>query len=520
MHRICWKAEWAPLAKRHRDRTAVVDAEGATTYADLFAAAAGVAETLRRADLSPGEAVATLVPNSRHAVVASYGIILAGVTEAPINPVLSVEDVAHCLKVAKARRYLTTRDAAAKFASLDAEPLFVDEMPRGAMGDLPAVHAEPGAWARILFTSGTTGSPKGIAHSHEGRWIANTLLRATLPIAPQPGREVLLVTPYSHGAGLMTQAFLDGGATVRLLQGVDVAVVAELLAAGKVEQMFAPPTVLAKIVRDLAGQQFDGVEAIFCGTAPLRSELYRQAKTMFGPVIRVTYGKTEVFNPITVLTPEETDRWYADPRVDESVCVGWPASGVEVAIGADEDEDEGEGEGEAAAPAQDVPRIGPVLLRAQHMLVATLTDRGVEPHEPNAFHRTGDLGYFDEEGRLHMTGREADVIKSGGYRITPEEIEAKLAPALPGGEMVVFGMPSAYWGETITLAVAGAPPEWREALAPALEQLTAYKRPRLFAEVPEIARNGLGKVMRRRAREAVLERFEVIDGPYPRLERR
>lgn len=508
MNRIDWKADWAVLAHRHSARTAVIDAAGAVTYAEHFAAAAGIAEVLR-ASGPADEIVATLVPNSRHAVAASYGTILSGRTEAPINPALSVEDVAHCLKVAGARRYLTTLEGAAKFAALDAEALFVDEMAPGVLDTLPAMPADPEAWARILFTSGTTGTPKGIAHTHRGRWIANLLLRATLPIAPHPGRGVLLMTPYSHGASLMTQAFLDGGAAVRLLQGVDTDLIGGHLAAGTVQQIFAPPTVLAKLVRSFEGQRFEGVEAIFTGTAPLRAALYREVRAMFGPVVRITYGKTEIVNPITVLTAEETDRWYADLRADESVCVGWPAPGVELLIGEDEESDAAGG-----------PRIGPVLLRGQHMLAATLTDGGVERHEPHAFHRTGDLGYLDEEGRLQLTGREADVIKSGGYRVTPEEIEAKLAPALAEGELVVFGLPSAYWGETITVAAAGALPTWREALEPTLAGLTPYKRPRLFADVPQIARNGLGKVMRRHVRDAVLEQFEVIDGPYPRLQRR
>lgn len=515
MNPISWKAEWRPVAQRFAEMAAIVDAEGETTYAEHFAAAAGVARHLHALSIRPDEPVASLVPNSRWAPAAGYGVSLAGLTEAPINPALGLEDAAHCLKVSGARRYLTTRAAAPRFASLDAEAICVDEIAPASLEDLPDAPVSPDAWGRILFTSGTTGSPKGIAHSHGGRWIANTLLRATLPIAPRPGRQVLLMTPYSHGASLMTQAYLDGGAAVRLLAGVDVAHIAALLEAGAVDQIFAPPTVLAKLVDGLEGRRFDGVEAIFCGTAPLRRELYLRAQEIFGPVVRITYGKTEVFNPITILTPAETDDWYRDARSDESVCVGWPASGVEIVIGEDGHE------GDDQEPTQDeAPRVGPVLIRAQHMLAATLTENGAEHHPPGAFHHSGDLGYFDEIGRLQLVGREADVIKSGGYRITPEEIEAKLAPALSAGELVVFGLPSAYWGEVITVATAGAPPTWREDLAPAIESLTRFKRPRLFVEIPEITRNGLGKVMRRHARDAVAAAYALEDGPYPRLEKR
>lgn len=519
MKPISWKAEWAPLALRFADAVAVSDAAGDVTYAELYAAGAGVARRLADVGIGPGDAVSTMVRNSRHAVAASIGAALAGAAEAPINPALSPDEAAHCLGVAGARCLIASRSVDAAFAGPGTALLWAEDIAPAPLADLPEVHVDPESWGRIMFTSGTTGKPKGIVHSHGGRWIANVLQRATLPVAAAPGRRILLMTPYAHGASLLTQAFLDGGAAVVLLDGVDPAVVGGILRRAEVDHIFAPPTVLAKVVAAVEGERIPGISAIFTGTAPLSPELYARARAVFGPVIRITFGKTEVFNPITVLTPEETDRWFADPRSAASICVGWPASGVEVVIGPEEGESGGEVDAEPEGRGE-LPHVGPVLIRAQHMLAATITADGLVEHGREEFHRTGDLGFLDGEGRLHLVGREADVIKTGGYRVTPEEIEGYLRAALPAGELVVVGLPSSYWGEVITAVVAGASEGWREALAPAVEAMTKYKRPRLFAEVPEIGRNAMGKIVRSRTRDMVLARYALVDGRYPVLESR
>ncbi|TCT08432.1 fatty-acyl-CoA synthase/O-succinylbenzoic acid--CoA ligase [Tepidamorphus gemmatus] len=517
MKPISWKSEWLPLVRQHAGRVAVSDARGDVTYADLYAAAAGMAARLLACDVAPGEPVATMLPNGREAVAASLAAALVGAAEAPINPAFAAAEARHCLTLVGARLLLTSSALDTGFAGAGTETIIVEDIAPAAFESLPDIRVDPGTWGRIMFTSGTTGRPKGIVHSHGGRWIANILQRATMPVAAAPGRRILLMTPYAHGASLLTQAFLDGGGSVLLLGGVEPDTVGRVLRAGDVDQIFAPPTVLSRLVEIVEGEEIAGIATIFTGTAPLSTELYARARAIFGPVVRVTFGKTEVFNPITVLTPAETDRWYDDPRSRSSICVGWPASGVEVAIGIEEAPVPESPTGEAPP---DQPRVGPVLIRAQHMLIATLTEEGVREQAPGEFHRTGDLGFVDAEGRLHLVGREADVIKTGGYRVTPEEIEAQLRPALPGGEIVVVGLPSSYWGEVIAAAVAGAPAGWEEALAPAIEAMTRFKRPRILAAVPAIPRNPMGKIARSRVRDAILDRYRLIDGRYPRLEAR
>jgi acyl-coenzyme A synthetase/AMP-(fatty) acid ligase len=234
--------------------------------------------------------------------------------------------------------------------------------------------------------------------------------------------------------------------------------------------------------------------------------LYARARAIFGPVIRVTYGKTEVINPICVLEPAELDEWYAEGGPGADACVGWPATGVEIVIDA--------GDGRNAAPGE----AGEVLIRAQQMMAGFLRPSGYEKLDPGAFHESGDLGYLDARGRLHLVGRAADVIKTGGYKVAPEEVERALAAALGGCEFAVLGLPSEYWGEVIIVVAERPRAGWQEALQAEAAAMTGYKRPRLFLAVEDLPRNAMLKISRKALRERILGAHRLLDGPRPVLE--
>jgi acyl-CoA synthetase (AMP-forming)/AMP-acid ligase II len=501
---ISWNSEFLSLSRRFARRVAVVDRDGSITYGDLFAHAAGIGAAVRASGAAAGEPVGTFLPNGRGAVAACLGVTLAGVADARLNVALSAGDLAHCMETAGVRTVVTNAELAPAVTRLGARVIEIEYVAPADLArcDFPDVAAD--SWACLIFTSGTTGRPKAIVHSQAGRWTANVLLRSALPHAPGAGDNLLLVTPFSHGAALMTHAYLDGGATLTLLPGVDAERVLELIERREVNQVFAPPTVLAKLLASVGDRHYPGLETIFTGTSPLSAELYRRAKRAFGPIIRVTYGKSEVWNPITVLAPAETDAWYGESGEPQSTCVGWPAAGVELAIVPVE----------AEQGAPEARGVGVVQIRAQHMAIGHVANGRFVADPPGAFHDTGDLGFIDDVGRLHLSGRLADVIKSGGYRLLPEEIEAPLREAIAPAEIAIISLPSNYWGEIVTAVVVGAEPL---ALADAISRLTSYKRPRLVVALEEIPRNSIGKVERRRARELVLARYALEDGPYPLL---
>lgn len=497
---IAWSNDLLTLAARFGSRVAVTDGAAAMTFAQVAARAHGLAQRLR---VAPGAPVATLVPNGVDAPWVSAGVTLSGAAEVPLNAHSTDAEIAWFAELAGFRRVLAPRRQADRLAALGLEPWAIEDIaPDPAPDPLPPVPAE--AWGRILFTSGTTGRPKAIVHTHGGRWTAHLLQRAVLPFTPGAGDRVLLMTPYVHGASLIAAAWLEQGAEVVLQDGVRAEAVEPILAAG-CPAIFAPPTVLAKILSLFPGRRFEGTRVIFTGTSTLSREVWRRAAEAFGPVVRITYGMSECFNPITVLEPPEVAEAMAEPDSAPGACLGWPAPGVEVAIRA--------GDGTPLPPGE----AGEIHLRARHMNAGTITAAGFAGRPPGAWHRTGDLGAIDARGRLHLSGRAADVMKSGGYRIHPGEIESALDGAAGGRAVCVLGIPSDYWGEVI-VAVAESPPAgWEEDATARVAALARHKRPRAWLALPELPRNAQGKVVRSRVREAVLAGHALEDGPHPRL---
>jgi acyl-CoA synthetase (AMP-forming)/AMP-acid ligase II len=503
---VPWGSDLGAIATRYADRVAVRDRSGEICYRLLFRKAAALAHALQSAGVTTGEPVVTFFRNGIPAVWAHYGVLLSGAADVPINPALSEADIQTCIGIAKPQRVVSTRSAAQFFQKLGLEILCAEDIGEADFDYASFSPQDAGAVARIVFTSGTTGLPKGAVHDQEGRWIANLLLRASLPHTPNVNSRLLLMTPFSHGSSLMTMAYHGGGATVTLYDGVDPDIVLPMIDDRLVNEIFAPPTVLAKLVDAAGDHSLPGLKTIFCGTAVLTPTLYQRARRVFGPVVRVTYGKSEVFNPITVLEPREADAWYQDRGVEADACVGWAAPGVEIVVRTES--------GETAK----IGEQGEVLIRARHLMRGYLRHEGFEPLAPDAFHDTGDLGYFDVAGRLHLSGRLAEVIKTGGYKVTPEEVERALAPALAPSTIAALGIASEYWGEIIVVAVENSSPGWQERLEQAARALTHYKRPRFCVALDSLPRNGIGKIWRAAIRDHIAHAYRLIDGPHPRLE--
>ncbi len=500
-----WADEFWALRCRYGERVGIIDHEGTHTIAAVMDRAAGIADRLNGLGFGVGDFIATAFQNSALAAAASYAVSLIGAVDVPINPVLSQSDIEHALRLTGAKIILI--DAASKPLPALSVPFenVRQSQPRPlTLAGWPDIDQD--APSRIVFTSGTTGPAKGAIHTHHRRWIGTVLLRASLPFWPDSRNRVLLMTPFSHGSSLLTFAYLAQGASVHMLQAVDTDMILPLLAQGEITEMFAPPTVLAKISEAAALPVYvdlkPKITTILTGTAPLTPLVYRKAVACFGDIIRITYGKSEIFNPITILDPLETAKAYAQEAA-EGLCVGWAASGVRVEI-----RDE-------MGTALQQGAVGEIHLRSEHMFAGYITHEGWSMLEPDSFHETGDIGYIDENGRLFLVARDSDMIKSGGYKISPNEVEFSLAPAIEGTELVVLGYPSDYWGEIVT-AVAQRPPQnWQAQLQSRLSQMTPYKRPRLFAEIDEIPRNSIGKISRAQLRHWLSQNFDLVEKPHP-----
>ena len=506
---IPWSSSLETLSQRFGDEIAVVDGQANTlTYAELNLRAHALAHELIARGLVAGEPVGTLMPNCVDAVWVSYGVRLAGACETPLSWGYTEDEIDWCKQLAQFKCIVTVSSRSDQaqtlgLALIDAQCVSLaatSNLTNTSSETLSAISAEtPG---RILFTSGTTGKPKGVLYTHGARWQGEQLLKASLPFVPARGARILLMTPFVHGSSLLTYAWLDYGGTIVLHDGVNIDRIAPLLENKALEAIFAPPTVLAKITGALAPKQFPAVQCIFTGTQPLTPPLYQRALAMFGPKVRITFGKSECVNPITILDRSDTHDYFSQAEVPAGACVGWPATGVEIKIETPTSEDEAHGE---------------VWLRSPHMSSGLIDANGFRPHTPEGWHNTGDLGYLDNAGRLILTGRVADVIKTGGYRVNPDEIEADLASNALCGQICVTSLTSDYWGEIIIAVGEGTQAGWQEMCEQLVTGMSKHKRPRLYVAVAALPRNPQGKISRRQVSRMVLETHTLADGPYPSL---
>ena len=452
------------VARRRPDHLALRWDGGALSYRDLAAAAADFADRLRARGLGEGDRVAVSLANRPELVATVLGGLAAGVTVAPLDPLLKAEERADILA--------------------DLRPALVVET--GADGTVIERAAADGtrgeAAALVLYTSGSTGRPKGAVLSHAALTFANRSWGGPV-IGLRDDDVVLGALPLSHAFGLngALLAPLLFGVTVRLVERFVPVVVADVIARERVSVLPAVATMFHRLLEVPGFTGGSHLRLGVSGAAPCPWDLAQAWRARTGVRIVRGYGSTELFRPLSYLA--------ADPT-DHAECVGRPVPGVKIRVV----DDEGR-----ALPAGDE---GELLIHTPAVMDGYLGSSGdTAAVVADGWFRTGDIARLTADGYVTIVGRKRERIKRGGYSIFPAEVETVLLAHPAVAEAAVVGVPDAAIGEEIAAFVALKPGDAagaEELIAWCRERLAAFKYPRRVTLLATLPRSATGKVLKAR----------------------
>jgi long-chain acyl-CoA synthetase len=478
-------------AERHPDNVAVKLDDAELSYAALDGAAARVATLLRSKGVEPGDRVGLMVPNVPHFAVLFHGAQRAGAVVVPMNVLLKEREVAFYLQDSGAKILFAwsgfAEAAEPGAAAAGAECVLVD--PAGFTA-LVGAH-EPGTevadragddTAVILYTSGTTGTPKGAELTH-----------ASLATNVEVSAELFSVTdtdvifgglPLFHVFGLTCglNTAIAAGATLTLLPRFDPTKALEILERDRVTIFEGVPTMYGALLNHPRREEYDVSALRICvsGGAALPVEVLRGFDAAFSCKILEGYGLSET-SPVASFNHPDRER--------KPGSIGTPIRGVEMKVFDDDDNEVAQGD------------VGEIVIRGHNLMKgywgrADATEAAIR----DGWFHTGDMAITDEEGYFFIVDRKKDMIIRGGYNVYPREIEEVLYEHPAIRECAVVGVPHDELGEEVGAAVVlkeEADADVAAIRAHAKERVAAYKYPRHIWFVDELPKGPTGKVLKR-----------------------
>jgi long-chain acyl-CoA synthetase len=486
------------FARDRPERVALRHGDREVTYAQLDERSNRLAHGLLADGLGAGSRVAYLGRSRPEVLELLFAVAKIGAVIVPLNWRLSPRELGGVLEDARAPLLIADTPYRAVAAGLAPKLLRIvgedyDEWLAGNDAVDPGGRGEPGDVVVQMYTSGTTGVPKGVLTTHRNLAAAAT----TSSCWAFDGDTVSLTPlPLFHIGGIgWVYCGLWHGATTILVSEFDAVAVLDQLERLRVTNPIFVPTMLQLLtaVPGAAERDYSALRSITYGASPITTTALRAALRTFGCPMIGLYGLTESTGGVVHL--DGSDHHTEGPRRRLLRSAGRPYPWVELRI-----VDPGTGD--------DLPAgaIGEVWLRAPNVM-AGYFDRAAETAAaitPEGWLRTGDGGYLDDEGYLFLTDRVKDMIVSGGENVYPVEVEEVLAQHPDVADVAVIGVPDERWGETVKALVVprdGLTPVAEELIAFAREQLAGYKLPRSVELVAELPRTPTGKVLKRELRE-------------------
>jgi malonyl-CoA/methylmalonyl-CoA synthetase len=434
--------------------------DAGTLHGHITALAAALVER----GVAPGDRVLWCAGAAIPSVEALLAVVQCGAVLVPMSPTATASEIAHIVADAGPVLALCDRDRGDAFAGgpvvVHPEELVPAPGHPRSRADLPP--CQPGDDALIVYTSGTTGKPKGAVHTHASLLAGVSALRTAWQWDPDD--QLILALPLFHVHGLCAGLFgtLTAGASATVFDRFDEAAV--LAAAPDSTMFFGVPTMYHRLAASGRVAALGSLRLAVSGSAPLAPDLWEQLAGA-GVAVLERYGMTETL--LTLSNPVLGER--------RPGSVGVPLPGVE-----------------AALDAVDEQGIGELVVRGASLCRGYW---GRQAFAPGDWFSTGDLVSVADDGYVTVRGRRTELIITGGHNVYPAEVEAVLARHPGVVEVAVVGLPSAEWGETVVAFVVGDP-DLGSLQELAAAELAPFKCPRQVRLVDALPRNALGKVVR------------------------
>ena len=470
-------------ADRQPQQTAVIDDTGRYTYQQLAAMAAGLGMYLSAQTKQPR--IGLLLPSSAGFVASFYGTLLAGKTAVPINFLLSDREIAHIIKDSGVDTVVSIPQLAGRLKDTPLNVVDLTQLPRTPPAAITPKFPQPTAddVAVLLYTSGTSGLPKGVMLTYGNFQSDVDLTISTVHLQSQ--HKFLGPIPLFHSFGILAMmiAPVQLGATVVYLARFSPVGALNAIREHNASLLFATPSMYGAMLRlkDARPEDFKNMYALISGGEPLPPTIREGFKQRFGVQLLEGYGLTETSPVVSLNTP----------MMQKAGSVGKPLPSTHIKITDDESKPLATGQ------IGEVWIKGPMVMKGYH----NLPDETSSALTADGYFKTGDLGRVDEDGFLHITGRKKDMIIVSGEKAYPREIEDVLARHPSVAEVAVVGKKDPGRGEVVVAFVTARegqtvkPDELRDFSRQ--QGLAQWKVPREVFIVAEMPHSPTGKILKR-----------------------
>lgn len=472
------------VAGTHDAREAVVDGARRLSYRDLAREAAGVAGQLTELGVVPGDRVAILLYNGWRFAAGYFGIQLCGAVAVLVNTRFTAPEIEHVLTDSGARLVLTDDEFAVRLPAGVVAVLETPE-PREIPAVAPGTLRDPQEVAQLLYTSGTTGRPKGSMQTHANLLFNAGTVRERLGAGP--GERTLIAAPMFHATGVVSQfvGFIAAGGSCVLIPYFHAQPVLDLLVKERIT-FFAGVAAMLRLLLAQDGAataDLSALRLVVLGGSPVPADFPREVtERLPGIVLANVWGLTEATSIVT----------YVDggDYLSHSWSVGKAVAGVELGISVD-----------GARPRDLRNRVGELCVRGPVVTAGYWRNpEATKESFADGWLYTGDVGSIDDDGYVRVLDRLKDMIIRGGENIYSLEVETALATHPDVAEVAVIGVPDPVLDERVRAVVvprAGSAPTISALAAHAAERLADYKVPVEYRFVAELPRNASGKVLKR-----------------------